>query len=180
MKKRHIAVLMSLLFASGGMVALAQSQYDSAEAVVEIQAASEPAIVVEEVAVVTDESEQSVIIAESTTAVYPAEATIVHSVQAEFSDQPKQMSIAEWLQINAFRTDEVPLLPAQIAYYERLDNERRPLLASSAVIGSGGEDEFKLSSAQTAYFDRQESQRSTRLARSDIQSDSPERIAMSE
>lgn len=172
MKKRHIAVLMSLLFASGGMVALAQSQSDSTEAVVEIQAVTpEPAIVVQEVAVVTDENAQPAVIAESTTVVYP--------VQAEIIVQPKQMSIAEWLRINAFRTDEVPMLPAQIAYYDRLETERRPLLASSAVLGSGGEDEFKLSSAQTAYFDRQESQR-TSLAQSSIESSSPERIAMSE
>ena len=167
MEKRHIAVLMSLLFAvPAGMVALAQSESDPAAPVVEIQATpTEPIIVKEEVAVVTDQSAQPVLIAESTTVAIPVDVV-----------QPKQMSMAEWLRINSFRTDEVPMLPRQIAYYDRLESERRPLMASSAVTGAGGEDEFKISPAQTAYFDRVEQQRLARLqpqqpvvARSDVQ-----------
>jgi hypothetical protein len=153
MKKRNIAVLISLLFAvPAGMVALAQSESTTTETI-EVQAVpAEPIVVKEEVAVVTDQSAQPVLIAESTTVAVPVEVV-----------QPKQMSIAEWQRINAFRTDEVPMLPSQIAYYERLESQRGPLMASSAVAGANGEDEFKLSPTQTAFFDRAEQQRLARL-----------------
>jgi hypothetical protein len=154
MKKSHIAVLVSLLFAvPAGMVALAQSGSATTETMEVVAVPAEPVVVTEQVAVVTDQSAQPVVIAESTTVAIPVEVVV----------QPKQMSMAEWQRINSFRTDEVPMLPRQIAYYERLESQRGPLMASSAVTGANGEDEFKLSPAQTAFFDRAEQQRLARL-----------------
>lgn len=176
MKKRHIAVLMSLLFAApAGMVALAQSESESTAAAVEIQAVpAEPVIVAQEVVVVTDQSAQPAVIAETTTVVVPiAEVTYV---------QPKPMSTAEWIKTNGFREDDSRMLPRQIGYFDRLEQDRRNLVANAAPTESG--EELRQLPAQTAYFNRVEQQRLASLqpqqpvvARIEVQPRTSEEVA---
>lgn len=177
MKKRHIAVLMSLLFAApAGMVALAQSESESTAAAVEIQAVpAEPVIVAQEVAVVTDQSAQPVVIAETTTVVVPV-AEVIYV-------QPKPMSVAEWIKMNSFREDDSRMLPRQQTYFDRLEQDRRHLVANSAPTASG--EDLRQLPAQIAYFDRVEQQRLASLqpqqppvvARIDVQPRTSEEVA---
>src|SRR5262245_51559614 len=151
MKRRNIAVLMSLLFAApAAVIALAQSE--SSAPTVEIQAVPvEPVIIKEEAAIVADQTGQPVAVAESTTVVAPAVPVVAEVTYVE----PKRMSTAEWLRVNEFSMQDGPrMLPSQIAYFDRIEQERRHLVANSAPAQSA--DDARLLPAQMAYFERRE------------------------
>src|SRR4030095_858070 len=124
MRKRNIAVLMSLLFAApAAVVALAESE--SATPTVEVQAVPvEPVIIKAEAAVETEQTGHPVAGAESTPIVAPAAPIVAEVTYVE----PKRMSTADWVKVNEFSMQDGPrLLPSQIAYFDRIEQERRHL-----------------------------------------------------
>jgi len=167
MTKSRIAIVISLMFAApAAVVALEQSaSADVAQAPQEIQAAApeaalEPAAPVE------------VVVAEP---VVITETTIVAEVPAaepipQAAPKAQRKGIMGWLQARA-ATDAFPkadgpddvernMLPAQMAYFNRIDQDRSQRIARGDVFPSGGsvEDKEPLP-AVVAYYDRAEQQR---------------------
>lgn len=175
MTKTRIAVIVSLLFAApAAVVALEQSaSIDAAEPRQELQAttpevvvATEPPLeilVVAEPVVITE----TVIVAE-----VPAAEPVRQPVVRTHTAQPRGMM--RWLRSTA-ATDafpkgygpedmDRPMLSAQAAYFSRVEQDRRHLIArNDAFPGGGSVEDNKPLPALVAYFERTEQQR---LARS--------------
>jgi len=165
MTKTRIAVIVSLMFAAPAtVVALGQSaSLDATAPTVEIQAtapeiSAEPAAPAESTVMVTE----TVVVAEVSAEPIPQASGRTHSAQ------PK--GIMGWLKSSTAGSDtfpkangpediDRPILPAQMAYFNRLEQDRSHLIAKGdAFPGAANEDRDPLPSV-VAYFDRGEQQR---------------------
>lgn len=135
--KHRIAILVSLLFAVPAAVAALEQAAPSAiaesvESRADAQPAEEPAA-----QAVAGNGEQVI-----------GTAPDGGLVRAMPSDAYPKGSDVEW---------EMP--PVQLAYFERLERQRGPLVARGDVFPKGSDVEWEMPPVQLAYFDRVESQR---------------------